>query len=214
MGFLETAIVVYLRALYYPNGFMFPLSIMDPQIGVIEIVREAATIIMLSTVGILAGRSTNQRFAFFLATFAIWDIFYYVFLKVFLGWPESFLTWDILFLIPVPWIGPVLAPCMISTTMLILAVVLVYRDAQNTSYRLSLLEWIFLFVGSFVVVASWTMDFLSYNVDSATTNSNTSAIATYIPLSYNWYLFCIGEVLLLIATYLFWKRTSKTRISS
>lgn len=204
MGLLETAVVVYLRALYYPNGFSFPLTVMNQRITIIELLREAATVIMLAGVGILGGRSFNQRFAFFLSSFAIWDIFYYVFLKLLLDWPESLLTWDILFLIPVPWIGPVLAPCIISLTMLMLAGALVYRDSQNQDHRLQLREWSFLIAGSLVVIASWTLDYLSFSHGK----DSLLAISTYVPTSYNWYIFTAGEGLLLAGVILFWKRTS------
>lgn len=204
MGLLETAVVVYLRVLYYPNGFSFPLTVMGQRVGFIEILREAATVVMLLGVGILAGRSANQRFAFFLIAFAVWDIFYYVFLKMLLDWPESFLTWDILFLIPVPWIGPVLAPCIISFTMMVLGYALIYRDTQNSIHRLQLREWILLMTGSGVVVASWTIDYLSFSRGKET----LLAISTYVPEHYSWYLFTTGEALLITAIYLFWKRTS------
>ncbi len=205
MGFLETAVVVYLRELYYPDGFAFPLTVMNERVAIVELLREAATVIMLLGVGVLAGTTYNQRFAFFLASFAIWDIFYYVFLKLLLGWPESFFTWDILFLIPVPWIGPVLAPCIISLTMLLLAAVLVYRDAKNSSLRLNKKEWTYLLTGSVVVVASWTIEYIRYSQEAGRTIS--TAISTFVPTHYNWFTFGVGEVLLLAAIYLFWKRT-------
>src|SRR5579859_4688314 len=123
MGFLETAVVVYLRKIYYPHGFQFPLTPVDPDIGLVEFLREAATIIMLVGIGIIAGKNTSQKFAIFLYCFAVWDIFYYVFLKLLLGWPESLFTWDILFLIPVPWVGPVLAPSIVALTMIAFALV-------------------------------------------------------------------------------------------
>src|SRR5580700_10847047 len=112
MGFLEAAVVIYLRKMYYPNGFHFPLTVVEPDIGLTEFLREAATVIMLLAIGILTGKNTSQKFGIFLFCFAIWDIFYYVFLKMLIGWPASLLDWDILFLIPVPWVGPVLAPCL------------------------------------------------------------------------------------------------------
>ena len=207
MGFLEAAVVIYLRELYYPGGFSFPLSVMDERIGVVELLREAATIVMLAGVGIITGRSPNQRFAFFILAFAIWDIFYYIFLKAMISWPESLLTWDILFLIPVPWIGPVLAPCIISITMLFLAAVLIYKDLQHTKIRLSLFDWTSLVAGSFVVIASWTMDFLSYNRSMGNTTRDTmNAIASFVPTTYNWYLFSLGEAILLVAIFLYGKR--------
>ena len=60
---------------------------------------------MLATVGSAAGRTAVGKFAFFLFLFGVWDIFYYIWLKVFLHWPASLLTWDVLFLIPVPWVA-------------------------------------------------------------------------------------------------------------
>src|SRR5271167_2605871 len=89
MGFMETAVVIYLRKVYYPRGFQFPLVPIEPSIALTEFLREAATIIMLLGIGILTGKTRAQKFAFFIYCFAVWDIFYYVFLKIFLNWPES-----------------------------------------------------------------------------------------------------------------------------
>ena len=161
MGFLEAAVVLYLRALYYPQGFDFPLSIMDPKLVLVELLREAATVIMLLGIGILSGTNTNQRLANFIAAFAIWDIFYYVFLKLVLDWPASFFTWDILFLIPVPWVGPVLAPCIVSLTMLLMAYALHHRDGQNPTNRINLVEWVLILFGCAIIVGSWMTDYLS-----------------------------------------------------
>jgi len=121
MAFVESAVVVYLRELYYPEGFNFPLVLLPGRIALTEFLREIATLIMLLGIGFLAGRNFRQRFAWFIYSFAIWDIFYYVFLKLILDWPSSWLTWDILFLIPVIWTGPVLAPVLVSLTMIILS---------------------------------------------------------------------------------------------
>src|SRR4051812_30545987 len=96
MAALESAVVVYLRALYYPDGFTVVMKMMDQRILLIEIVREAATVLMLMGVGWLAGKNLKDRFAYFLLSFAVWDIFYYMWLKVFIGWPSSLLEWDIL----------------------------------------------------------------------------------------------------------------------
>jgi hypothetical protein len=124
-GYLEAAVVVYLRAIYdpirervhpgRPAGDLFPLISPEQlhaagpentkRLG-IEIGREAATIIMLAAVGLAAGRNFNQRMAAFSIAFGLWDISFYAFLKLMLGWPQSLFTWDILFLIPLPWVGP------------------------------------------------------------------------------------------------------------
>ncbi len=84
MGFLEAAVVVYLRELYYPEGFAFPLKQLAPNVLLIEYLREISTIIMLFSIGYIAGRKFYDRLSFFLLSFGIWDIFYYVWLKLLL----------------------------------------------------------------------------------------------------------------------------------
>ena len=128
MAFVESAVVIYLRELYYPAGFDFPMVSMPGRIALTEILREIATLIMLLAMGFLAGKNARQRFAWFIYSFAVWDLFYYVFLKLVLNWPSSWFTWDILFLVPVVWTGPVLAPVLVSLTMIILAFTILYID--------------------------------------------------------------------------------------
>jgi hypothetical protein len=120
MAFLESAVVVYLqRALGIDPGALFPLQ--DPtgmgDLAVIEVGREAATLVMLAAVGWLAGRSGLERLAWTAVAFGTWDILYYAWLWVFIGWPPSLGTWDLLFLIPVPWTGPVWAPVAVSVAL-------------------------------------------------------------------------------------------------
>ena len=212
MGFLESTVVIYLRQIYYPGGFRFPLALMDSQIITIELLREVATVIMLASVAALTGRSFNQRLAYFLAAFSIWDIFYYVFLKLMLDWPESFFTWDILFLIPVPWIGPVLAPCLISMTMLLFAVILLYHDVHSPSHRLRNRDWALLIPGSLLVILSWTWDYFILSFRSDESPEETLAVlSNFVPQSYPWWLFGLGEILLLSGIFYFWKRTRRVR---
>ena len=78
MGFLEGIVVIYLRELYYPQGFDFPLKLMPPELVSIEWIREITTLIMLAAVGIIAGKNNLQRLMYFLFAFGVWDIFYYV----------------------------------------------------------------------------------------------------------------------------------------
>lgn len=203
MAYLESAVVVYLREIYYPEGFSFPLTPINIDIFRTEMWREIATIIMLAGIGILTGNSSSQRFAFFLLTFAIWDIFYYVFLYILLGWPSSLLTWDILFLVPIPWVGPVITSIIVSLTMIILASSLIHFKKN-----LNLNQWLLSILGSLMVIISWVLD---YWIFSSNQFSNGAWILSsehelfgsseqYIPGSFNWYIFLIGILLLLTAT--------------
>ena len=71
MGIFEGAVVVYLRALYYPSGFDFPLIPFDIKIAITELLREFASLVMLLSVGIIAGKNFSQRFAWFIYSFAV-----------------------------------------------------------------------------------------------------------------------------------------------
>jgi hypothetical protein len=203
MGFMETAVVVYLRKIYYPHGFQFPLVAIDMDIVYVEFFREAATIIMLVGIGILAGKNTSQKFAIFIYCFAIWDLFYYVFLKVFLNWPESLFTWDILFLIPVPWVGPVLAPCILSLTMIALTASVIYFQEKGLHEYIKTKQWILLITGSLVVIFSFMLDYFKYlstaNMGSeiwTLSNHHVPLTQAYVPTSFNWWVFALGEIII------------------
>jgi len=128
MAFLEAAIVVYLRGLFYPNGFTTTLGTFPIFYYGTEVFREAATIIMLAAVAVLsARRGWWERAAYFLFCFGMWDIFYYVWLYVLLDWPPSLLTSDVLFLIPVPWVAPVIVPVSVSVVMIAASVWILAR---------------------------------------------------------------------------------------
>lgn len=133
MAYLEAVVVVYLRQMSYfvilPPESLKP---MPPFILALEMGREAATIIMLASLSMaVSRRNWWERFAFFLWSFGIWDILYYVWLYITLRWPPSPLTTDLLFLIPVPWLGPVIAPVLVSVAMLILAVAILKTKVED-----------------------------------------------------------------------------------
>ncbi len=206
MAFLETAVVVYLRKLYYPNGFQFPLAPIENIIAATEFWREIATIIMLIGAGVIAGKSKAEKFGFFLFCFAIWDIFYYIFLKVILDWPSSLHTWDILFLVPVPWVGPVIAPCIISLTMMMTAFIISWKQEHHSSFKLSRKSMIYWISGSLFVLLSFMWDYIMYvrNHGSAglwTLSSERNLfdeVRSYVPSHFQWWIFMIGELLLLL----------------
>ena len=195
MAFMEAAIVVYLRALYYPEGFSFPLAVIPRDILLVEVMREAVTIVMIASVAILAARKFYGRMAVFFYVFAVWDIFYYVFLKTLLGWPASFLEMDVLFLIPVVWAGPVLAPLICSFTMIALAVLIERGLASAENFRLSAREWSLLWAGAVIIFIS----FILPGGDG--------------PTVYNWWLFGAGELLILMALFVTFKKTRYKSIS-
>lgn len=202
MAFLESAVVVYLRALYYPEGFDFPLAPMDPTLVITEVWREAATLIMLLVPGALVARSALERFAWFCFGFGVWDIFYYVWLKVLLDWPSSLASRDLLFLIPVPWVGPVWAPCVVSLGLIGLAVVLLYGRSKRPSGLVDRWSWGLLIFGAVLMIGSFTLDPLMHSfgvqglVDTALmAESRSSALVhgrDYIPEHFPWALFVVG----------------------
>lgn len=221
MGFLETAVVVYLRKIYYPTGFNFPLVVIDYDIAVVEFWREAATIIMLIGVGILAGKNALQKFVFFLYSFAIWDIFYYMFLKVFLDWPESLFTWDILFLIPVPWVGPVIAPCLIALEMIVLTFLVLHFQEKGKHVKINWRESGLLLLGSLLALVAFMWDYIMYLKDYGATNAAWTLssdadmfaeIKNYVPAWFNWPLFGSGAGLILVGLIFMYLRLNKQKI--
>ncbi len=185
-AFVESSVVVYLRALYYPEGFQFPLKVLSGHHLAVELAREGATIVMLATVGMVAGVTRWERFAYFLIAFGVWDIFYYVWLKVAIGWPASIFDWDILFLIPVPWIGPVIAPVLVSVLMIVAGFLILHRDHHHGVFRVPLKVWITALAGTAVIL-------LSFMIDTAAT------LEVQPPKPYRYELLAAGIALYLVA---------------
>ncbi len=137
MANLEAVVVVYLRELYYPEGFHIlgfeSLKHIPMKILFIEITREAATMFMLAGIAVFSCRKKDWWgwLAVFMISFGIWDIFYYIWLKIFINWPESLLTEDVLFLIPFPWLGPVISPVLVSIVMIISGIYIIIRVKEN-----------------------------------------------------------------------------------
>ncbi|MFH2094722.1 MAG: hypothetical protein ABIJ16_03395 [Bacteroidota bacterium] len=201
MAFIESSVVVYLRALCYPEGFVFPMKDIGNHLTGTEFFREIGTLIMLVSIGFLAGRTKIQRFAYFIFSFAVWDIFYYVFLKILLDWPSSLAEWDILFLVPVPWVGPVIAPVICALLMIFLALALLWAEKRNGSARIDGYGWLYLITGSLVVIVSFTMDYVSFLhrfyswgdiIGFQWMSHATKLSEMYIPLQFNWWVFFTG----------------------
>lgn len=199
MGMLESAVVVYLRELYYPEGFAFPLKMMSTTLALTEVLREVATLIMLIAIGVLVGRTKTEKFAYFIYSFAVWDIFYYIFLKLLLNWPESFLTWDILFLLPTTWVGPVIAPVLLSFAMIALTFAIVAFTDKRKNTSLAVDEWAFLIVGSLICIVSFTYEYSQFMMQQFSfgelfiLNEKLMEYAIqFVPVKFPWWVFLIG----------------------
>ncbi|MBN2287826.1 MAG: hypothetical protein JXQ83_00740 [Candidatus Glassbacteria bacterium] len=179
MAYLESAVVVYLRALHYPEGFGFPLVPIEPGRAVVEIGRELSTLAMLVAVACLAARTFYRRFAVFCITFGIWDIFYYFWLKVLLDWPQSLLTWDVLFLVPLPWIGPVLSPLLVSVSLIIGGWLILRRTGSGGRFAPNWREWAIDLGGALLILLSYTCDL-------------EATLSFAMPRPYRWELLLVG----------------------
>jgi hypothetical protein len=151
----------------------------------VELVRESATLVMILTAGMLAGRTWRRRAGYGAIAFGIWDILYYVFLKMICGWPHSLLDWDILFLLPLPWWGPVLAPVCIALLMVVWGTLI----TQFTDHSVATCNW-----------RSWCMNGLGsvlalyvFMADSLRVASQgADALRHMLPRGFNWPLFCVA----------------------
>lgn len=194
MAYLEAAVVVYLRMVFYPEGFQFPLKIMPISTFFIEFGREFTTIVMLVAIGYLAGKTLLERFFYFIFTFGIWDIFYYVWLKVILNWPTSLLENDLLFLIPIPWIGPVIAPIIVSLTMIIASVLSLYLQDKGYNLKVEKEHLLLTILGCIIILISFFW------------NTYTVNLLEESNLDFQWGIFIIGEVMLITGLILFLKK--------
>lgn len=158
MGYLEAVVVVYLREIYYPEGFNFPqtpLVQVPSSILLVELGRELATILMIVAVGILAGHSSLFRWAAVMMIFGIWDLTYYGGLYLILGWPPSLRTWDVLFLIPWVWVGPVWAPMGISLALITAGFIIWWGLNRGIIFIIKPIHWFLEVIAGSLLVASF-----------------------------------------------------------
>lgn len=199
-GYVEAAVVAYLRSIYtplrmhfYPGSAddLFPLLSLEQlrmagQEHIVrlktELGRELATMLMLGGAALVLARNLRQWVAAFLVCFGVWDTTFYLFLKLLLHWPASLLTWDILFLIPVPWTGPVIAPVLVSLSMMGSGLALLWREYDNKPVHINRLQWALIVLGGALVVAAFVWDFRN------TANGGN-------PNPFNWVLFISGELI-------------------
>jgi len=186
MAYAEAAAVVYLRRVFGVVDLLRDRAAYDPRIAAIEIGRETSTLVMLLALGFAAGRSRQARLGFALFAFGTWDVLYYVWLKVLLGWPESLTTQDVLFLIPLPWWGPVIAPVLVAVLLLALGALLVVRDDHGRPARLGPLGWGMLAAGALLVLSAFMADALR------ALPAGAEELSRLKPGAFHWPLFIAG----------------------
>jgi len=188
MAWVEAACVYYLRVMvdrvepYQPD----PLPIRG-SLGEVELVREGATLLMLAMTGVLAGRTWRARLGYAAMAFGAWDIFYYVFLRLVSGWPRTLLDWDILFLLPLPWWGPVLAPVCIALVMILWGTLATQSGDRATDARWA---WALACVGIVLALVGFMTDAwraLPHGRD---------AVLQVLPTRFNWPLFWVALLLM------------------
>jgi len=191
MAWVEAATVFYLRVMvdrvdpYQPN----PLP-MDGIVEPVELVREAATLVMLAAIGVLAGRNGRTRLGYAAIAFGVWDVFYYVFLKLISGWPSSLFDWDVLFLLPLPWWGPVLAPVCIALLMIAWGTQVTGRAAGRADDPLASTAWRLNWLG--VALALYV--FMADSLRAAP--HGLDATRMVLPAAFNWPVFLVALALM------------------
>jgi hypothetical protein len=180
-GWTEASTVVYLRALTPLPPRLAAVQI--PQVLLTsflsgELVREACTMLLLASVSWLAARRLRDFAGAFLLTFGLWDLVYYGVLRLLVGWPETLSSRDILFLIPVPWVGPVWAP-MTGAAIFVAAGTFLFQTPDR-DVRYSVTDAAILLISATAVVASFLVPW-----DSATAQQ-------YVPDAFRPWLYWAG----------------------
>jgi hypothetical protein len=191
MAWVEAAVVIYLRTMVdrIDPYQAIPLPLYG-DLGGIELIREAATLIMLLCVGWLSGWNTRSRLSFAAIAFGVWDIFYYVFLWVMGPWPSSILDWDILFLLPLPWWGPVLAPVLIALLLITSGLMIILLEDHEIPLRIGMKSILITSGGVLLALYVFMVDALMV------LPKGIEAIREVLPVSFNWPLFLVALVLM------------------
>ena len=194
MAQVEAALVIHLRSLYYPDNplSIFPIALMSHRDLAIELAREPATVLMIMTVALLAERSRMRIFAAFVFVFGLWDIFYYVWLKIMIGWPTSWLEWDVLFLIPWPWLGPWVCPALIALLFTLWGGWILLSPSVHRFSRATLT---FFLLGTLLALASFLLP------AAALLPGGEEAFRGYEPGDFLWGLFLTGYLFMFIGLF-------------
>jgi hypothetical protein len=192
MAFVEAAVVVYLREII-GGGPVFPMKEIPAALLAVEVGREAATIVMLLSVSFLSFRGEARRMGAFLLLFAVWDVFYYLWLHVTIGWPAGVADWDVLFLIPLPWVGPVWSVLLICAGMVVFSV-LFLQAPEDARFVPGLWGWTCGLAGMVTVVATYILEWVKIGY------------GTGVPSRFSFLPFLAGLALLGISGWITWRK--------
>ena len=193
MAYLEAAVVVYLRRVYGITNLILQVPLFDKEIAAIEVGRELTTLVMLLCIGWIAGETFQSRVGFTFITFGLWDIFYYIWLRVFIGWPQSIIEPDLLFLIPLPWWGPVLSPVLIALLMVTGGIIAVIKTEKKQTLHIDTWFWVCLITGVLILLYTFMADALiAFPADAST-------LSGLKPSQFNWPVYFLGFSLGVIA---------------
>ena len=190
MAYLESAVVVYLRGMYGIEDLLRDINFQIDAYTYIEIGREAATIIMLALISSLAGNNWQKKIGYFFLAFGIWDIFYYIWLYVFIQWPKSLFEWDVLFLIPLPWWGPVIAPILISLLLIVIGYLLIIESP----FRITVFSWIVFLISIILILYTFMEDSIKIIL------TGEGNLAEVRPTNYDWLLFLASFFIWILIT--------------
>ncbi len=158
-GFVEAASVVYLRATTAETmgaGVQFPLTVVSSHLVSVEIIREACTMLMIGAIAWAVGRRRRDAIGAFLFVFGIWDLAYYAALRLAIGWPNGLSTWDVLFLIPLPWVAPIWAPASVAVVFAAAGSYLFWTSSRPHRYITG--DFVVLAGAALVIVAAFLVD--------------------------------------------------------
>ena len=173
LAYIEACVVVYLREVIAPlRKVYFPTAVDEllpllstqqlaeagdqyPRLLVVEVSREMTPIFVLLAMAWGLRRRKGDVVGFFVLGFGVWDIFYYVFLKLLLDWPASLATWDVLFLIPTAWVAPVWAPLAVAATLVLTGLAILYRTGGAPARKQPLPAWLMVAAGIGLILTSF-----------------------------------------------------------
>ena len=191
MAWVEAACVYYLRVMTNRvDPYQQQPLPLGGLLGQVELVREGATLVMLIMVGVLAARTWRRRLAYSLIAFGTWDLFYYVFLRMISDWPKSPFDWDVLFLLPLPWWGPVLAPVCIALLMIVWGTLATQFAESTPATACSRMLWVVSAVGSALALYVFMADAIR------SLPQGVDATRSVLPKSFNWSIFCAALTLM------------------